>query len=30
VMVQQTLTLRGCTPYAWPRRGSRELAGPGL
>ena len=30
VMVQQTLTLRGCTPYAWPRRGSRELAGPYL
>jgi hypothetical protein len=30
VMVQQTLTLRGCTPYAWPRRGNRELAGPGL
>lgn len=30
VMVQQTLTLRGCTPYAWPRRGSRELVGPYL
>jgi len=30
VMVQQTLTLRGCTPYAWPRRGGRELVGPGL
>ncbi len=30
VMVQQTLTLRGCTPYAWPRRGNRELAGPYL
>ena len=30
VMVQQTLTLRGCTPYAWPRRGNRELAGPHL
>ncbi len=30
VMVQQTLTLRGCTPFAWPRRGSRELAGPRL
>jgi Protein of unknown function (DUF3152) len=30
VMLQQTLTLRGCTPYAWPRRGGRELAGPGL
>jgi hypothetical protein len=30
VMVQQTLTLRGCTPYAWPRRGTRELVGPHL
>ena len=30
VMVQQTLTLRGCTPYAWPRRANRDLAGPGL
>lgn len=30
VMVQQTLTLRGCTPYAWPRRGSRELVGLAL
>jgi hypothetical protein len=28
VMLQQTLTLRGCTPYAWPRRGNRELVGP--
>jgi hypothetical protein len=28
VMVQQTLTLRGCTPYAWPRRGNRDLVGP--
>ncbi|MCA2213046.1 DUF3152 domain-containing protein [Jidongwangia harbinensis] len=28
VMVQQTLTLRGCTPNAWPRRGARELTGP--
>jgi hypothetical protein len=28
VMVQQTLSLRGCTPYAWPRRGGRELVGP--
>jgi uncharacterized protein DUF3152 len=28
VMVQQTLTLRGCRPYAWPRRGNRELSGP--
>ncbi|MET8148354.1 DUF3152 domain-containing protein [Actinoplanes sp. NPDC049668] len=30
VMVQQTLTLRGCVPYAWPRRGDRRFAGPGL
>ena len=30
VMVQQTLTVRGCTPYAWPRRGNRELVGPYL
>ena len=30
VMVQQTLTLRGCVPYAWPRRGDRELSGPSL
>lgn len=30
VMVQQTLTLRGCTPYAWPRRGSREIVGPAV
>lgn len=28
VMVQQTLTLRGCTPYEWPRRGNRGLSGP--
>lgn len=28
VMVQQTLTLRGCVPYAWPRIGGRWLAGP--
>lgn len=28
VMVQQTLTLRGCVPYAWPRRGARQLVGP--
>lgn len=28
VMVQQTLTLRGCTPYAWPRRDGRRFAGP--
>jgi hypothetical protein len=30
VMMQQTLALRGCTPYAWPRHRSRELAGPHL
>jgi hypothetical protein len=28
VMVQQTLTTRGCEPYAWPRRGSSFLTGP--
>jgi len=28
VMVQQTLTLRGCVPYAWPRRGDRRFEGP--
>lgn len=28
VMVQQTLTLRGCVPYAWPRIGGRWLSGP--
>jgi len=30
VMVQQTLDLRGCTPYAWPRRNGRRLVGPAL
>jgi hypothetical protein len=30
VMVQQTLMLRGCVPYAWPLRGARRFAGPGL
>ncbi|MGX6602914.1 DUF3152 domain-containing protein [Micromonosporaceae bacterium Da 78-11] len=30
VMVQQTLTVRGCVPYAWPRLGSRMLNGPSL
>jgi hypothetical protein len=30
VMVQQTLTLRGCVPYAWPRHNGRELSGPAL
>jgi hypothetical protein len=28
VMVQQTLTLRGCVPYSWPRRGNGFLTGP--
>jgi len=30
VMVQQTLNLRGCVPYAWPRRDGRRFAGPSL
>ena len=30
VMVQQTLTLRGCEPYAWPRRAGRSFTGPAL
>jgi hypothetical protein len=30
VMVQQTLTLRGCTPYPWPRRDGHRYVGPGL
>jgi hypothetical protein len=30
VMVQQTLTLRGCTPYPWPRRSNRLFTGPPL
>ena len=30
VMVQQTLTLRGCKAYAWPLRGGRLFTGPGL
>jgi hypothetical protein len=30
VMVQQTLTLRGCTPYPWPRRGGARYAGPAM
>ncbi|MFC7530540.1 DUF3152 domain-containing protein [Actinoplanes sp. GCM10030250] len=28
VMVQQTITLRGCKPYAWPRRNNRDFSGP--
>jgi Protein of unknown function (DUF3152) len=28
VMVQQTLTTRGCVPYAWPRLGNGFLTGP--
>ncbi|BAL85761.1 hypothetical protein AMIS_5410 [Actinoplanes missouriensis 431] len=30
VMVQQTLTLRGCVPYAWPRRDNRSFSGPAI
>jgi hypothetical protein len=30
VMVQQTLTVRGCVPYAWPRRNNRRFTGPSL
>ena len=30
VMVQQTLTLRGCIPYSWPRRSGRAFTGPSL
>ncbi|SFF44958.1 Protein of unknown function [Actinoplanes philippinensis] len=30
VMVQQTLTLRGCVPWSWPRDKGRDLAGPRL
>ena len=30
VMVQQTLTVRGCVPYAWPRRGNHRFEGPPL
>lgn len=28
VMVQQTLSLRGCVPWAWPRHGNHWLSGP--
>ncbi len=28
VMVQQTLMLRGCVPYAWPHRAGRPFRGP--
>ena len=30
VMVQQTLTVRGCVPYAWPRRANHRFEGPRL
>ncbi|BCJ44216.1 lipoprotein [Actinoplanes ianthinogenes] len=30
VMVQQTLTTRGCVPYAWPRLNNKPFAGPHL
>ena len=30
VMVQQTLRLLGCEPYAWPRRAGRAWTGPRL
>jgi len=30
VMVQQTLTTRGCRPYPWPRQGDHFLTGPAL
>jgi hypothetical protein len=30
VMVQQTLTVRGCVPYAWPRRHNGRFQGPSL
>jgi hypothetical protein len=30
VMVQQTLTLRGCKPFSWPRHNGRNLSGPRL
>ncbi|MFC3741446.1 DUF3152 domain-containing protein [Paractinoplanes deccanensis] len=30
VMVQQTLTLRGCTAYAWPTRNGKLFTGPAV
>jgi hypothetical protein len=30
VMVQQSLTVRGCVPYAWPRRNGHRFVGPSL
>jgi hypothetical protein len=30
VMVQQSLTVRGCVPYPWPRRGNHRFEGPPL
>jgi hypothetical protein len=30
VMVQQSLTVRGCVPYAWPRRNNHRFQGPSL
>lgn len=30
VMVQQTLTTRGCAPYAWPRLDGKSFSGPAL
>jgi hypothetical protein len=30
VMMQQTLSVRGCVPYAWPRRNKHRFEGPTL